>query len=386
MVKRKKMSPKEYEKYINTKRKHLEFILYTEDGWMENKILDEIHKRSSVKKFALMLHNEDVSSDTGQPVKLHYHVYLNFGDSSWTIAEVAKWFDVDTHLGSHIESNQYSTLLYYTHQKYPEKHQYPVENFVANFDVADFLVKQENAHESKKKEELIKKCAAGEITQLNFTQHIDPVTYVKHLKDLKGAWEYWECSQRDKEHPHNIIFVYGGSGLGKTFSCKLYAKALGYSSYLVTAGKNPFDKYRGEEAIILDDIRPNMPFNFKDLLLLLDGNNSNYMPARYDDKFTVAPLYFITTILSPEEFWADAVTANKEPAHQFYRRMNEIWRVTQDQIHISEYNGTDFQLRETVDNPVPAYLATHGTKAEPLDSYSVFGKLNAEIAAGKEGL
>jgi len=76
-------------------------------------------------------------------------------------------------------------------------------------------------------------------------------------------------------------------------------------------------------------------------------------------------LYFITTIISPEEFWVDAVTANKDPAHQFYRRMNEIWRVTQDQIHISEYNGTDFQLRETVNNPVPAYLAVHKTRAEP---------------------
>ena len=103
------------------KYKHLEVMLYAADGWDVQKIIEEINKRTSVKQYAIMLHDQDVSQTTGEPVKPHYHCYLNFGNTSWDFESVAKWFDIKADLVSKIKSNKFFTLKYYTHADRPEK-------------------------------------------------------------------------------------------------------------------------------------------------------------------------------------------------------------------------------------------------------------------------
>ena len=44
-------------------------------------------ERKTVKKWAYIIHDKD---DT----RPHYHIYLNFGNSSINTADVAKWFEL----------------------------------------------------------------------------------------------------------------------------------------------------------------------------------------------------------------------------------------------------------------------------------------------------
>ena len=58
----------------------------------EDKLKVDIQKvcmdRKTIKKWAYILHDKD---DT----RPHYHIYLNFGNSSINTLDVAKWFDLD---------------------------------------------------------------------------------------------------------------------------------------------------------------------------------------------------------------------------------------------------------------------------------------------------
>lgn len=70
-----------------------------------------------------------------------------------------------------VKSNKAFVLIYFTHQEEQEKHQYPVDDIVANFDVKEFLRQQK---QSATLDDLLRRCANGEITRLNYTQYIDP--------------------------------------------------------------------------------------------------------------------------------------------------------------------------------------------------------------------
>jgi len=384
----KNMNEHEYDKYINTKRKHMEYILYEEDGWTEDKILAEVQKRSSVKKFVIAKHDKDVSSDTGLPVKVHYHVYLNFGDTTWSIEAVARWFNVDTHLGCHIKSNQLDTLVYYTHRKYPDKHQYPYSDFVTNIKslsvtLENYLAKQNDKNVYK---QLLEDCGNGKITRLNYTQHITVDMYAKHRREFESCWKYYEDSQLDKIKSRSVIYVYGDSGLGKTLNCRLYAENMGLTAYVSSPGKNKFDDYQGQGAIIIDEIRPYKPFDFHDLILVIDPHNSKFFPARFNNRASIGSIYFLTTVLSPQVFFRGFGLDDTEPVKQFYRRIYEFWHITKNEINIFKYINDKLVHVETVPNPVPAYIAAHADDVINLDSRSVFNKINAEISVKKEDL
>ena len=57
-------------------RKHLEVILYLEDGWTEEKAEQVCTSKKSVKKYAIIRHDHDLNPD-GTPIKPHLHVYIN---------------------------------------------------------------------------------------------------------------------------------------------------------------------------------------------------------------------------------------------------------------------------------------------------------------------
>jgi hypothetical protein len=367
------------------KYKHLEVMLYVDDGWNIKKIIEEINKRTSVKQYAIMLHDQDISQTTGEPVKPHYHCYLNFGNTSWDFESVAKWFDIKADLVSKIKSNKFFTLKYYTHSDCPEKHQYSVSDFTANFDVAAYLnstvVKQ---NEQQLYDEVIKKCANGVITPLNCDELIPDKFFVKYKQRIETAWEFYERKLRKQKRSTKTIYVYGESGVGKTLNCKLYAKAAGLTIYITTPGKNPFDEYRWEQAIILDEVRSGVPFNNTELLLMLDPHNSSMAPARYANKCLHNSHYFMTSVFSPEEFWQGFGLVKQDTAKQFYRRLAEVWHVTETEINIYKYADDKFQLIKTIPNPVPAYLAARQTEIVEIDSCSVFSKIKAEILAEKE--
>lgn len=358
--------------------KQVEVKLYPDDGWTTSKIEEALKVRTSVKEYAMMLHDQDVD-ENGAPVKDHFHLYLHFGNTNWKHEDVAKWFGVKVNHVERVKSNKALVLRYYTHEGQPEKHQYPVDDIVANFDVKEFLRQQK---QSATLDDLLRRCANGEITRLNYTQYIDPVTFAKHQCKIEAAWKFWESSQGNNGNREmSVMWLHGDTAVGKGLLCKLLAEDQNLPLYFTSTGEDPFGEYRGESLVVLDDLRPEKPFSFEALLKIIDPHNSCAVHSRYHNKYLRCTQIIVTSPISPEQY-AKRSYLKDEAAAQLYRRLFEVWAVTQSDIYIRKY---DLGLHSFVDvshtpNPVPAYLATLPPSAPTIDGSSALAHLNAKYA------
>ena len=69
-----------------------------------------------------------------------------------------------------------------------------------------------------------------------------------------------------------VIYMYGGPGLGKTRLAKSYAEKEKEPYYITGSSRDPFQSYRNQEIVIIDELRPDT-FNYSDLLKILDPYN-----------------------------------------------------------------------------------------------------------------
>ena len=349
--------------------------LYPEDGWTHEKIVTIAESKKSVKEYAIMLHNQDVNED-GTLKKPHFHVYIYFGGSAPEFKYVAAWFNISEHMIQKIKTNKATVLRYYTHENAPHKHQYPLEDMVANFDVAAYLKEHEQKASVSK---VIQQCADGTITPLNYTEHISGSIYAANERKIQSAWKYANdrrSAEAQGTCERTVIWLYGATMVGKGELCKMIARSRNLPIYFTSTGKDPFGEYRNEPIAVLDDIRPHEPFTFAELLKITDPHNRSSVNSRYRNKDLVCPLIFITSPLSPVEF-ASKYSLENESAAQLYRRLAEVWHVTQPAINISKYDVDKGVFVNTSQrpNPVPAYLATLAPVLPAIDGDEVLDQL-----------
>lgn len=357
--------------------KRLEILLYPEDGWTKETILDVVHSKKTVKQYAFILHDQDVD-EKGNLLKPHYHVYLGFGTGSVKYEHAAKWFQTTPDKVERIKSNLPFTLQYYMHIHQENKHQYPMEAIVANFDVAAELA--DNQAETSLNN-LIRQCADGTITPYNYTDFISPTIYSRHEVKFQRAWTYADQKRNNAtegQRSCHTIWVCGKSGVGKTTLCKRYADAQHLPSYTIATGKDPFSHYAGQPALILDDLRPSEPFSYAELLRVIDPYHTAPMQSRYRNKLLNCSLIFIPTVYSPEEFVQCLHLPKQDSSTQLYRRLHEIWHVTDDKIFIYKYHlkQNKFELVRTIKNPVPDYIRQQKEPNKMPDSALVLNQLS----------
>ena len=361
--------------------KQMEVNLYPDDGWTASKIVETLKARTSIKEYAIILHDQDVD-ENGAPVKDHFHIYLHFGNTNWKYQDVAKWFGINVNHIEKVKSNKALVLRYYTHEGQPDKHQYPVEAIVANFDVKAYL---EKVSQKVNLDTLILKCAAGEITRLNYTQYIDPVIYAKHQRMFESAWKYMDSTVATANdlsiQVRPMLWLHGDTSVGKSLLCKLIADKQQLPIYFTSTGGDPFGEYRGEKIVVLDDLRPEEPFSFAALLKIIDPYNVCAVQSRYHNKYLTCSEIIVTSPMSPEQYAARSYLQGEDAA-QLYRRLTEVWAVTKSDIYISKYDLglRRFVLTDTRPNPVPAYLATLPLSASAFDGGDILTKLHAEYA------
>ncbi|WP_339332482.1 hypothetical protein [Paulownia witches'-broom phytoplasma] len=100
------------------------------------------------------------------------------------------------------------------------------------------------------------------------------------------------------------VFITGKSGSGKTTLAKKIAKDKNYQTYISSGSNDILDDYRGEECIILDDLRSNC-LGLSDLLKMLDNNTASSVKSRYKNKVLECKLIIITTVKSIDDFFED---------------------------------------------------------------------------------
>ena len=365
--------------------KQAEVVLYCENGWNAEKILSVLEQKQSVKDYAFILHDSDLD-DEGKPKKPHYHLYLNFGRTNVQFQHIAGWFQTRAELVEKVKTNKRFLLQYFLHCNHPEKAQYDVSQMVASFDVQKFFASKELIDSL---ETVLRKCADGTITPLNFQAYIDPLLYARHQAEIMHAWEYADHAKTIEQQTNReltVIYVTGESGTGKTLLCKLYAQQLQKSVYISASGKDPFSNYSGEEVVILDDFRPEVFCDYAELLKLLDPHHASPIKSRYHNKLPKFSICFITTVLSIEDFIHAYPLSSIESELQFHRRIYEVWIVTKPEIIIQQFDPAVHQYITvcTKENPIPAWLKAHVKERSAESTQAVLARICDQYASAEE--
>lgn len=292
-------------------------------------IQEIIKSKKTIKKWAYILHDKD---DTAP----HYHIYLNFGDSSVDTKEVASWFGLQESQVNRIRGRATDMLEYLTHANNSQqnKYQYSPDEVVANFD---FLTAIKN---SKILGDFEKYSYAQ---QLRYVNSLPVSEKTQAYAKLDKLWRlHCQCLVLNPDRDIEVMFIYGKGGTGKTYYAKKLLDKMGYDYCVSSSSNDPFQDYMGQQAIILDDLR-DKTFEFEDLLKLLDNNTASSVKSRFSNKVFNGKMIVITSTV-PLAYWYRLHQYDGfDTLQQLYRRITSYVVVTTE--HVSVYDELDARGR-----------------------------------------
>ncbi len=298
----------------------------------EEQIKNAVNKKC-IKKYAYILHDKDV--DENENLKPpHWHIMLQF-DNAQDSKYICKWFGIEEQYVNKSASGRFNSMLsYLIHANALGKHQYSAAEVKANFDYEKFM-EQTNNHQQL--EDIIRLIEDGTIREYNYTNFISPEDYIKFKDKIKTALEY----RRDKIYDGNrnleVIYIQGSSGAGKTTYAKYLAKHLGYSFFVSSSDNDLLDGYKGQDCIILDDLRGSS-IKLTDLLKLLDNNTDSLTRSRFHNKIlTECKLIIITTVIDIDSFYKTIFESSEEPVEQFKRRIRTQIIMDKNYMLVGQY-------------------------------------------------
>ena len=214
-----------------------------------------------------------------------------------------------------------------------------------------------------------------------------------HRSKINSAFEERHTWMKEnlKNRHVDVIFIEGGSGLGKT----LYGIELATSQgklYSLSSSKNdPLqDMLPDDDVFILNDIRDST-FKFNDLLLLLDPNVNTSVSSRYFNKTFFGDTIIITSFQPLDEWYLEACEDKSHDGHdarkQLNRRIHQLIKVKEAIIEIYTHHedGTN-TLDKTIPNPTYllekefAHVLHYGDEVYEKAALSAASKLNIESA------
>lgn len=347
-----------------SKARMCEVIFYDEDI---SRYIEVVKSKNSVEKYLYIKHDKDVYSTkdelnnplnkAGTLKKAHWHLYLHFKDSR-AFAEIANWFGVQTNAIQRVKTqNWVYAVAYSIHLNAPEKYQYSKEDVMSNYDWEADLQKYIEKNGGKKRlDEIIEGIDSGKIKKYNMEKYISMTEYVKWERPIKKAFEYWQKRrQNEKNHKMEVVYMSGPSGTGKTSYAVEYCKRKGISYCLTGTSNDPCQDYKGEECLIIDELRAEV-FTVSDLLRMLDNDNGSSARARYDNKFLDCNKIFITSSRTIEELFEGLKGHEKESIVQLKRRCKMMMLFTQEAIEIVLYDAInedyDWSKKRIIPNPI----------------------------------
>lgn len=123
----------------------------------------------------------------------------------------------------------------------------------------------------------------------------------------------------NKWRPVQVTYMYGETGTGKT--SYLVGLLGSYSAfYRVTDYTHPFDGYNGQETILFDEYRSDIPLS--SMLNYLDGHPCD-LPCRYQNKKAMWKQVYIASNI-PLNMQYDGQYIDPQTAQAFKRRINKV--------------------------------------------------------------
>lgn len=160
-------------------------------------------------------------------------------------------------------------------------------------------------------------------------QHIGRIIQMEKFKQ--------DLLYRDKRKESREVFVtyvHGKTRTGKTSgTLSKYA----YEVYRVTNYENPFDRYNGEDVIVMDEFRSSL--KLKDMLVYMEGYPNTWLPARYGDKLACYTKLYIISNWSLEKQYSEVQKKSDEDWQAFVSRINKRLFYTKEGVQ--EYEMKD---------------------------------------------
>ena len=283
-------------------------------------------KYKTIKQWAYILHDKD---DT----RPHYHIYLNFGNSSADTAMVGGWFGVADNFVHKIQGRKTDMLQYLIHanESQKQKHQYAPTEVVSNFD---FMT------------EIALSKIVGDFKHYSYAQQVQycntlPIAdKAKAFTQLKKLWELeCQCASLITDRKLDVVFICGKGGVGKTYYAKKMLASMELDFCVSSSSNDPFQDYMGQKAMILDDLR-DKSFELEDILKILDNNTNSSVKSRFNNKVFNGEMIVITSSV-PLRYWYQSYKYNSfDTLSQLYRRITCYVEVLPTEIHV--YNeGVD---------------------------------------------
>ena len=286
--------------------------------YMPQDVVEAGLDHNAVKDYAYILHDKDVQPD-GSPAAAHWHIMIRFKNPVPT-ESLCTWFQIKPNQIEKIKGSFGDAVAYLTHKNRPDKYQYLDEEIKSNYD---FAVEVEKALSKKKaserKEEIIELIRSGTVREYNYTEYISAVEFDKYKRAIDNAFTYRRDTLKSLDRHMNVIYIYGGSGTGKTTYAKQLATNKGLSCYISSGSNDPLDGYKGQDCLILDDIRPG-DFLLSDFLKILDNNTQSTVKSRYKNKLLECQYLIVTTSFDIPVFFDLLLDSEGESVKQMERR------------------------------------------------------------------
>lgn len=314
--------------------------------------------RKAIKDYAFIIHDRD------NGVEPHIHIAIRLNDS-YDTKYIAEWFGVPEQYVNKVKGRWSDMLKYLTHANAQDKYQYSDDDVVSNFD---WKVDRDKGGDSRLGE-ILDGIADGNIREYNYFEYMTDREFIKYKKQIELAYQYRADKLKGVDRKMECIFITGGSGTGKTTYAKDIAIGKGYSLFVSSGSNDILDGYKGEDCIILDDLRPSC-MKITDLLKMLDNHTSSTVKSRYKNKVLECKLIIITSVLPLEQWYAGVQENENEPIKQFKRRCRSYASMTKDYLHIQIYNPKedDYFNPKTFPNPCKLkYVQEVMSEEEQLD-------------------
>lgn len=161
--------------------------------------------------------------------------------------------------------------------------------------------------------------------------------FIKHDKWCKNLWEKYHPIEVLDVIPLKVIWLYGSSGVGKSYWTNYYLKQQGYVSNEIAFKKassetNPKLWFHisdeGKKVLWIEEVRLNFP-HYNDMIQFID--RKDYLPVKGSMIKNTFELIIVNSLLSPAEVYNNLrITNQKEVLRRIYfsTQENKIYKFT----------------------------------------------------------
>ena len=283
----------------------------------------QLENNDKIENYAWILHDKD------ENIRFHYHIAIRLKDS-YDTKYVSQWFGIPENFIEKVKGRWSDMLKYLTHKNAPTKFQYDDSEVTSNFNWIDIR----NKSDETRLTEIAQGIKDGIIRKFNYPNYMTEVEYSKYNRHIKNYWEYRADKIKEVSREMDAIYITGPSGIGKTTYAKIIAENHGYSCYVSSGSNDVLDDYKGQDCIILDDLRSESFGSVSDLIKLLDNHTASSVKSRYVNKVLECKLIIITTIHDMETFFNKLYGGDTETIKQLKRRCQVFMKMSEDYIEV----------------------------------------------------